>query len=180
MRPFIDKWIETEKEDLGWGPKTGVINRGILQTVLFKLCPTLSDPMDCSLPGSCLNGILQERILEWVVMPFSRGSSWPKDWTCVSYDFCTGRRALLSLAPPGKHADLPITSFLLQPTPRACSNSCPRSRWCHPTISASVVPFSSHLQSFPAPWSFPMSQFFTSGVQSIGVSASASVLPMNI
>ena len=66
------------------------------------------------------------------------------------------------------------------PTPRVNSNSCPLSQWCHPTISSSVVPFSSHLQSFPASGSFPISQFFTSGGQSIGASASASVLPMNI
>ena len=66
------------------------------------------------------------------------------------------------------------------PTPRAYSNSCPLSRWCHPIISSSVVPFSSCRQSFPASGSFQMSQFFTSGDQSIGVSASASVLPMNI
>ena len=61
-----------------------------------------------------------------------------------------------------------------------CSDSCPLSRWCHPTISSSIIPFSSHLQSFPASGSFPMSQFFTSGGQSIGASTSASVLPMNI
>ena len=66
------------------------------------------------------------------------------------------------------------------PTPRVYSNSCPLSRWCHPTISSSVVPFSSSLQSFPASGSFPMSQLFSWGGQSIGVSASASVLPMNI
>jgi len=66
------------------------------------------------------------------------------------------------------------------PTPGACSNSCPLSWWCHPTISSSVIPFSSCLQSFPASGSFQMSQFFASGGQSIGVSASASVLPMNI
>ena len=70
------------------------------------------------------------------------------------------------------------------PTPGACSNSCPSSRWCHPTTSSSVIPFSSHLtlthlQSFPASGSFPVSQLFTSGGQSIGVSASTSVLPMN-
>ena len=65
------------------------------------------------------------------------------------------------------------------PTSRVYSNS-PLSRWCHPTISSSVVPFSSHLQSFPASWSFPMSKFFASGGQNIGVSASASVLLMNI
>ena len=66
------------------------------------------------------------------------------------------------------------------PTSGACWNSCPSSRWYHPTISSSVIPFSSHLQSFPASRSFQMSQFFTSGGQSIGVSALSSVLPMNI
>ena len=60
------------------------------------------------------------------------------------------------------------------------SNSCPLSQWCHPTISSSVVPFSSCLQSFPVSGSFPMSQFFTSDGQSIGVSASATVVPKNI
>ena len=65
------------------------------------------------------------------------------------------------------------------PTPGVHSNSCPLSWWCHPTVSFSVIPFYSHLQSFPASGSFPMSQLFTSSGQSIGVSASASVLPMN-
>ena len=75
-----------------------------------------------------------------------------------------------------QHARLPCPS----PTPRAYSNSCPFSQWCHTTISSLVIPFSSCLQSFPASRSFQMSQFFTLGGQSIGVSASASVLPMNI
>ena len=75
-----------------------------------------------------------------------------------------------------QHSRLPCPS----PTPGACSNSRPSSRWCHPTISFSVIPFSSCLQIFPASGSFPMSQFFASGSQSIGVSASASVFPMNI
>ena len=75
-----------------------------------------------------------------------------------------------------QHTRLPCPS----PTPRACSNSCPSGWWCHPTISSSVIPFFSCLQSFPASGSFPMSQFFASGGQSIGASASASVLPMNI
>ena len=66
------------------------------------------------------------------------------------------------------------------PTHGIYSNSCPLSRWCHPTISSSVVPFSSCLQSSPASGSFQMSQLFTSGSQTIGVSASTSVLPMNI
>ena len=65
------------------------------------------------------------------------------------------------------------------PTPRVYPNSCPLSRWCHPTSSSSVVPFSSHPQSFPASGSFQMSQLFSSGGQSIGVSASKSVPPMN-
>ena len=65
------------------------------------------------------------------------------------------------------------------PTPRVRSDSCPSSQWCHPIISSSVIPFSSYLQSFQASGSFQMSQLFTSGGQSIGASASASVFPMN-
>ena len=65
------------------------------------------------------------------------------------------------------------------PAPGVYPNPCPSSRWCRPTISSSIVPFSSCPQSFPTPGSFPMSQFFTSGGQTIGVSASTSVLPMN-
>ena len=82
-----------------------------------------------------------------------------------------------SLRPHGlQHVRPPCQS----PTPGAHSTSCPLSQWCHPTISSSVVPFSSCLQSFRASGSFPISQFFISGGQSIGVSASASVLPMSI
>ena len=82
-----------------------------------------------------------------------------------------------SLRPHGlQHARLPCPS----PTPGAYSNSCPLHQWCHPTISSSVIPFSSHLQSFPASGSFPVGRFFKSDGQSIGVSASASVLPVNI
>ena len=75
-----------------------------------------------------------------------------------------------------QHARRPCPS----PTPEACSNSCPLSWWCHPIISSSVVPFSSCLQSFPASGSFRKSQFFASGGQIIGVSASASVVPVKI
>ena len=82
-----------------------------------------------------------------------------------------------SLRPYGlQHTRPPCPS----PTPGVYSNSCPLNWWCHPTISSSVVPFSSRLQSFPVSGSFQMSQFFVSGGQSIGVSASASVFPMNI
>ena len=82
-----------------------------------------------------------------------------------------------SLWPHGlHHARLPCPS----PTPGVYSNTCPLSGWCHPTISSSITPFSSCLQSFPASGSSQMSQFFASGGQSIGIWASALVLPMNI
>ena len=74
-----------------------------------------------------------------------------------------------------QHARPPCPS----PTPGVHSDSCPSSRWCHPAISSSVVPFSSCPQSFPASGSFPMSQLFAWRGQSIGISASVSVLPMN-
>ena len=82
-----------------------------------------------------------------------------------------------SLRPPGlQHARPPCPS----PTPGVYSDSCPLSQWCHPTIASSVIPFSSCLQSFPASGSFQMNLHFASGGQSIGVSASTSVLPVNI
>ena len=95
----------------------------------------------------------------------------------VQFSSVTQSCSFNSLRPHGlQHARLPCPS----PTPGACSNSCLLSQWCHPTIASSVVPFSSCPQSFPASESFPKSQFFVSGGQSIGVSASASVLPVNI
>ena len=95
----------------------------------------------------------------------------------INRQFSSVTQSCLTLRLHGlQHARLPCPSS----TPGACSSSCPLSQWCHPTISSSVVPFSSCLQSFPASGSFPMSQFLVSGGQSIGVSASASVLPMTI
>ena len=120
----------------------------------------------------------------------SRRSSPPRDWACISHvswfagRFFTCWAMLLSSVQSLSHVRLfaglqnsrpPCPS----PTPGVYSNSCPLNRWCHPTISSSVVPFSC-LQSFPASGSFPMSQLFASDGQSIGVSASASVFPMNI
>ena len=102
-----------------------------------------------------------------------------KTVNCCSHSFSQFSFSVVSdsLQPHGlQHTRLPCPS----PTPGAYSNSCPLSRWCHPTTSSSVVPFSSRLQSFPATGTFPVSQFFTSGGQSIGASASASVLPTNI
>ena len=75
-----------------------------------------------------------------------------------------------------QHVRLPCPSL----SPEVCSDSHPLNQWCHPTISSSVIPFFSCLQSFPASGSFPMNQFFTSGSQSIGASASTSVFPMTL
>ena len=154
--------------------------------------------MDCSPPGCSVYGICQARILEWVAISLFRGSSGFRDQTwvsCIASWFFTDwvtregplnsfssvqlSRSVLSdsLKPHGLQHDRPPCP---SPTPGAYSNTCPLNWWCHPTISSSVVPFSSCLQPFPASGSFQMSQFFASGGQSIGVSASASVLPMNI
>ena len=113
---------------------------------------------------------------------------WLQPW--VKICFLLGRKAMTSLS--SVQFSLSVLSNSLwphglqdarppfpSPTPGVYTNSCPSSQWCHPTISSSVVPFSSHLQSFPASGSFPMSQFFASGGQSIGASASAIVLPKN-
>ena len=90
--------------------------------------------------------------------------------------FSSSAQSCLTLQPYElQHARPPGPS----PTPRACSNLCPSNRWCHPTISSSVIPFSSCPQSSPASGSFQMSQLFASGGQSNGVSASTSILPMN-
>ena len=95
---------------------------------------------------------------------------------CVSVQFSSVIQSCLTLwRHESQHARPPCPS----PTPRVYSNSCPLSWWCHPAISFSVIPFSSCPQSLPASESFPMSQLFAWGSQSIGVSASASVLPMN-
>ena len=97
----------------------------------------------------------------------------PLDYPWVQFSSVT--QSCTTLCDPMDHK-LPCPS----PTPGACWNSCPSIWWCHTAISSSVIPLSSHLQSFPASGSFLMSQFFASGGQNIGVSASASVLPMNI
>ena len=103
-------------------------------------------------------------------------------WNCTGISIwlccCSVSQSYWTLCNP---MDCSITSFPVpSPTPGVYSNSCPLSWWCHPTMSSSVVPFSSCLQSYPALGSFEMSHIFASGGQSIGVSALASVLPMNI
>ena len=131
-------------------------------------CPTLCNSTDHSPPGSSVHGILQARIQSGEPFPP------PGDRICLLQFSCSVMSD--SSRPHGlQHA----RTLCPSPTPRVYSNSSPLSRWYHPTISSSVIPFS-HLQSFPASGSFQMSQLFASGGQRIGASASASVLPMNI
>ena len=159
----------------------------------LQLCLTLYDPMNWIPPISSVLGVLQERILEWGAEPFSKVCSWPRDWIHLSYIFHIVRQVLYHLHYLGSlyyihqfscsvmsnslwpHGLQQARLSCALPTPGVCSNSCPSSRWCHLTISSSVSPFSC-LQSFPASGSFPVSQLFISDDQSIGVSASASVL----
>ena len=151
--------------------------------------------MDCSPPGASVHGIFQARILERIAFPFSKGSSWCEDWTCllhllnwqadslllshqgspVTFSVQFSRSAVSDSLQPHKsqHSRPPCPS----PTPGGHSDSHPLSQWCHPAISSSVVPFSSCPQSLPSLKSFPMSQLFTLGGQSTEVSALASFLP---
>ena len=105
-------------------------------------------------------------------LSLQQSTCWP-----IPPQFSSVAQSYLTLQPHGLQNTRPPCP---SSTPRVYSNSCPLSRWCHPTISSSVVSFSSCLQSFPASGSFPMSQLFASGRQSIGASASVWVLPMNI
>ena len=192
-------------------------NKGAGEGEVAQLCPTLCNPVDCNLPSFSIFGILQAKILEWVSISFSRGSSRPRDRARVS---CIGgrcfnlwatreapttykvmskwsivRKAVLwvvnKLTYTSVQFSCSVVSDPLQPhelqharppcpssPPGVYPNSCPSNQYCHPIISFSAIPFSCP-QSFPASGSFPMSQLLTSGGQSIGVSASISVLPMN-
>ena len=139
--------------------------------LLLLNCPQLSTPLSDGLrcrglfyPSSC--SVFRVILLQW---PMGMGYRVFEGSVQFSHSVISD-----SLLHHGlQHARLPCPS----PTPGACSNSCPSSQWCHPT--SSVVPFSSCPQSFPASGSFQMSQFFTSGGQTIGVSASTLVLPKN-
>ena len=129
-------------------------------------------------PGVCSNS----RSSSWWCHPTISSSVIPFT-SCLQSFLASGSNGMFShsVVPDSlwphrlQHARPPCPS----PTPIVYPNSCPLSRWCHPTISSSVVPFFSCLQSFPASGSFQMSQLFTSGGQSVGVPASTSVLPMN-
>ena len=110
-------------------------------------CTTLSDPMDCSLPDSSVHGILQARILEQVAMPSSRGSSWPRDWICISY-VLHWQADSLPLVPPGKPNQLCILYILEKPTifPSPSESSFSELSWC--------------LRS-PTMWGFPVNKWFS-------------------
>ena len=128
--------------------------------------------------GSCLRShskwVVVSRVPELVKAKDLNSRSRVLEFSSVQFSHSVRSN---SLQPQGlPYAKFPCPS----PTPGACSNSCPLSWWCHPTISSTVVPISSCLQSFPAIGSFPRSQFFPSGGQCIKASASTSVLPMNI
>ena len=117
--------------------------------------------------------------------------SWSFYWKALQHHITKGRMNFLNMGSSVQFSCSVVSNSLQphepqhsrppcpSPTPGVHPNPCPLSRWCHPTISLSVIPFSSCLQSFPASESFQKSQLFTSGGQSIGVSASTSVLPMN-
>ena len=143
------------------------------------------------MPGSSVHGIFQAGTLEQVAISFSRGSSWRRDpnyMSCASWIgrwilyycatcCCSVTESWLTLQTHERqHARLPCSSL----SPRVCSNSCPLSQWCYPSISSFVTSFSSCLQSLNSSRVFSMSQFFVSGSQSIGASASAAVFPVNI
>ena len=117
-------------------------------------------PHGRSLSGSSVHGIFQARVLEWIAISFSGGSSQPRNRTRVSC--IAGKCFTVWATREAKHARPPCPS----PTSWSLLNLSPLSRWCHPTISSSVVSSSSCLQSFPVSQSFLMSQFFASGVQS--------------
>ena len=173
------------------------VNSTAKDTLLYSLCHQRRDAMKITDQKQCYRKYHDAR--KWVLWPeFLEEALWGRKgrstlrmyllhWGQVSAPskmeevqcshFSHFSRLVVTdcLQPHGlQHARLPCSS----PTPRACSNSCPLSQWWHPNISASVIPLSSCLQSFPASGSLQMSKFFTSGGQSIG--ASGSFLPMNI
>ena len=156
-----------------------------VKVLVAQSCPTLCDPMDFRLPGKN-TGVGCHSLLQGIFLTHGLNPSLLSllHWQAGSLSLAL---LLLLLFSRSVVSD-PMRSHGLQhprhpcpsPTLGACSNTYPLSRWYHPAISPSVVPFSSCPQSFPASGSFPASQLFTSGGPSTGDSASASVLPMNI
>ena len=145
----------------------------VFRSLWFYLCKNCQIVLKLKVGFLWANTILSSIVCRrWTILPTRKVTIYLFSSVRFSHSVVSD-----SLWPHGlQHARLPCPS----PTPGACSNSCLLSRWCHSAISSPVVLFSSCLQSFPASRSFPMSQFFISGGQSIGVSTYASVLPMNI
>ena len=148
------------------------------ESEVAQSCLTLHDPMDCSLPGSSVHGIFQARVLEWGAIAFSvqanlvcyKSLCYLIKQSATLPSLLFSHSVLCTLWDP---MDCSMPNFpVLHHLPETCSNSCPLSLWCHPTISSSVIPFSSFLQSFPASGSFLMNQLFTSGGPSIRISPS--------
>ena len=160
--------------------------QGKSESVSHSVASDSCAPMDCSLLGSSVRGVLQARILEWVAISYCRESSWLGDQTCVPCISCIGRWILYWLTHQTEEAwfldqysehissvqfSRSVVSDSLRPhesqharppcpspNPRVHSGSRPPSQWCHPAISSSVVPFFSCPQSLPASKPFPMSQ----------------------
>ena len=145
----------------------------------MAVCQSLYLPVLKNLWGGSYHCYTEE---EWIIFILWTIQKPTVNWTRMEFEHCccscsVAKSYLILCDPRGlQHARLPCPSL----SPGVCSNSCPLSQWCHPTISSSVVPFSSCLQSFPASGSFPMSWLFAWGGQSFGVSASAPVLSVNI
>ena len=160
---------------MGSIPGSGRCPGGGQSNPLQSVCP--ENLLDRGASWATVHRVLKSWTqLKWLSMnPHIRINGSVMDlWGSVQFSCSVMSR---SLQPHGlQHARPPCPS----PSPRACSNSCPSSWWCHPIISSSVVPLSPRLQSFPASGSLPVSQFFESGGQCIGASASASVFAMNI
>ena len=144
--------------------------------------------MNCSLSDSWKNNQVGCHFLLQVIFPTQgsnlhlvspalTGGLFTTESPGSTIQFSSVAQSCLTLQRHGLQHVRPLCTL---PTPRVYSNPCPLSRWCHPTILSSVIPFFSHLHSFPASGSFQLSQFFASGGQNTGVSASASVLPVDI
>ena len=137
-------------------------------------CGSLNTPhITCSLISRPRSAWFQEHVVWGDPLVYSNDSP---TWIIIDHQFSSVTQSCLTLCDPmiaGHHASLSIT------TPGVHTNPCSLSRWCHPTISSSEIPFSSCPQPLPASGSFPVSQLFESGGQNFGVSASTSVLPMN-
>ena len=144
------------------------------ESEVAQLCLTLSNLMDCSLPGSAVHGIFQARVLEWGAIAFSTQVQISKDNIAVFFVCLFSRRIVSSSL---WFHGLQHTSHLWPSlSTEVCPNSCPLIQWCHPAISFSVTSFPSYPQSFPVTGFFPMSWLFTTGGQSTGASASPIVL----